>query len=361
MGGDAADPLLLGQRVVAILETGLRTATYKLATLMALIDHCIENMPERPGDVLRVAIPDLAHRVLGIYWQQVRPFEGQILSQMRGTSNETIPNAARQLRIRSRVGNDRLSVDIAIMRAPEAYEAAIDEISLCLAREPLRRLQRTGGTSETDPFLYDDAFLQKPSRSAKRVREYAIELRPGVAHGLARLAGLLKPALEIMWVDDVRSMNKKFLHDKVPDVAGHLFGRARTDLDAVREPFKEAFTPHCFYCSTHLPMNNPIDHVLPWSLVGIDGLANLVLACVRCNSDKSNALPAVSIVDRVLLDGERETKLEQIASEIQWPTQRDRVVAAARGVYRVQPADVPTWSGYKQSERLDISFLPSWI
>ena len=37
--GDAGDPLLLGQRVVAILETGLRlrTATCKLAILMALI------------------------------------------------------------------------------------------------------------------------------------------------------------------------------------------------------------------------------------------------------------------------------------------------------------------------------------
>ena len=35
--GDAGDPLLLGQRVVAVLETRLRTATYKLAILMALI------------------------------------------------------------------------------------------------------------------------------------------------------------------------------------------------------------------------------------------------------------------------------------------------------------------------------------
>jgi hypothetical protein len=39
--GEAVDALLLGQRVVAILETGLRTATYKLATLMALIEHCL--------------------------------------------------------------------------------------------------------------------------------------------------------------------------------------------------------------------------------------------------------------------------------------------------------------------------------
>jgi hypothetical protein len=69
-------------------------------------------------------------------------------------------------------------------------------------------------------------------------------------------------------------------------------------------------------------------------------------------------LPAVSIVDRVL-ERDREV-LEQIASQIQWPTQHDRVVAAARGIYRGQPTGVPTWSGYKQTERLDISFPPKW-
>ncbi len=52
--------------------------------------------------------------------------------------------------------------------------------------------------------------------------------------------------------------------------------------------------------------------------------------------------------------------LEKIASEIQWPTQRDRVVAAALGIYRVQPAGVPIWSGYRQISRLDISFPLSW-
>jgi hypothetical protein len=83
-----------------------------------------------------------------------------------------------------------------------------------------------------------------------------------------------------------------------------------------------------------------------------------VLACARCNGDKSGALPAAGIVDRVLRR-EREV-LEEIASALQWPTQHERVVAAARGIYRGQPASVPTWSGYKQTERLDISFLPRW-
>ncbi len=292
-----------------------------------------------------------------LYWPQVRPFRGQLLQQIHGKPNATIPRVARQLRAQARIGERNLPVAVARLRAPEAYDAAIDEISVCLANEPLRRLQRLSGAAQVDAFLYDDGFLQQPTSSVRRVRGYVIELKPGVANGLARLAGLLKPALEIMWVDDVRRMNK-FLDDTVPDVAGHLFGRERADLGPVRAPLKDAFGPHCFYCGTHLPTDNPIDHVLPWSLVGIDGLANLVLACARCNSDKSNALPAVPIVERVL-DRDRDV-LEQIASEIRWPTQHDRVVAAAAGIYRVQPAGVPTWSGYRRTARLDIGFPPPW-
>lgn len=358
MGSDAPDPLLLGQRVVAILETGLRTATYKLATLMALIDHCIENMPERADDVLQVPIPDLAHRVLETYWQQVRPFDGRVLRQST-QPRARILFSTNTLRESTGLTSPGISVDLARLRAPGAYRNAVDEITLCLAQQPLHRLQKLPGSKTSDPFLYDDSFLHdQVSRSTLRAHGDAIELKPGVAQGLAHLAGLLKPALEIMWVDDVRRMNK-FLYEQVPDVAGHLFGRERTALAAVRGPFKEAYGPHCFYCGRHLPVNNPVDHVLPWSLVGIDGLANLVLACVRCNGDKGAALPAVSIVDRVL-DRDRSV-LEQIAAELQWPTQHDRVASAARGIFRVQPAGVPTWSGYKQTERLDISFPLSWM
>jgi hypothetical protein len=353
--GDAADPLLLGQRVVAILETGMRTATYKLATLMALIEHCIENLPQHPSDTLQVPIPDLAHRVLELYWRQVRPFEGHELRQSTG-EKARIPRAVMALRAAAPASG---SVSLAMTVAPSAYQAAVDEIGLCLAQQPLYRLQRMPGTETSERFLYNDSFLHAHiTRGALRGHGNAIELMPGVAFGLARLAGLLKPALEIMWVDDVRRMNRSLRAD-VPDIAGHLFGRDRVALGAVRGPFKDAFGPHCFYCGQHLSTNNPIDHVLPWSLVGIDGLANLVLACSPCNTDKRHALPAVNIVDRVL-DRDFDV-LEQIATEIRWPTERNRVVAAARGIYRGQPAGIATWSGYKASTKFDISFRPQWM
>lgn len=172
-----------------------------------------------------------------------------------------------------------------------------------------------------------------------RTHDFSIVLKPGVAYGLARLAGVLKPALEILWVEDVRRMNK-FLDADVPDVAGHLFGRQRAALTAVREPFKDAFGTHCFYCDTHLAADNPIDHVLPWSRVGIEGLANLMLSCARFNGDKSGALSAVGLVDRAL--GRDRAVLGELAQQLQWPTQYERVVADARGIYRGQPAGVTT-------------------
>lgn len=354
-----ADPLLLGQRVLAILETGLRTATYKLATLMALTDHCVEHLPADPDDALDVPIPDLAHRVLELYWPQIRPFEGHELRQLTSTdSRGRIIDAASELW--TSVGQRNKSVEYVRSYAPAEYGRAIDSIGLCLAQQPLYRLQRLPGSSVSDPFLYDDSFLHdKVSRKALLQNDFAIVLKPGVAHGMARLAGLLKPTLEMMWVDDIRRMNKSFLYDEVPDVAGHLFGRQRSALDPVREPFKEAFGARCFYCDRALVGNTPIDHVLPWSLVGIDGLANLVLACTRCNGDKSNALPALDLVNRVL-DRDR-AGLESIADSLQWPTQYNRVVAAARGIYRAHPRGAPTWAGYRQSTRLDIAFPPWWV
>jgi 5-methylcytosine-specific restriction endonuclease McrA len=352
------DPLLLGQRIIAILETGLRTATYKLATLRALTDHAIEHVPDDANEALVVPLPELADRVLELYWPQVRPFDGR---QLRQSTQERarIPQAAADLRTAAGVGAAGVSLAVAASRVPLAYQAAVDEIVLCLAQQPLHRLQRLPGLESSDCFLYDDSFLHDHvTRATLRSHGDRVALRPGVAAGLARLAGLLKPALEVMWVEDVRRMNR-FLHEDVPDVAGHLFGRERIALTAVRDPLKDAFGDRCFYCSTPLPADNPVDHVLPWSVVGIDGLANLVPACRRCNTDKRHSLPALSLVDRTL-ERDRGT-LERIATEIEWPTQYDRVVAAARGIYQSQPTGTATWAGLRSTHRLDLNYPHWWL
>ena len=71
------DPLGLGQRLVAVLESGQRTATGYLATLMALLEHCVEYLPEAPGEPLTVSVSALAERVLDLYWLQGAAVRGR--------------------------------------------------------------------------------------------------------------------------------------------------------------------------------------------------------------------------------------------------------------------------------------------
>ncbi|MBY9076049.1 HNH endonuclease [Nocardioides sp. WL0053] len=357
MNEGAEDPLALGQRIVAVLETGARTATYKLATLTALIDHCVEHLPADPSAPLEVPVRALAHRVVEIYWRQVRPFEGQ---QLRQSSQPVarIPRAVTTLREAAGAQGAGLSLDLAMIRCPEVYAATLEDVALTLVRQPIHRLQKLPGGGGV-PFLYDDSWMHdQVSRRTLDAHGGVIRLFHGVAYGLARLSGLLKPALEILWVEDVRRMNRH-LDANVPDVAGHLFGRDRTALAPARSALKEAFGARCFYCEVPLAANNPVDHVLPWSRLGIDGLANLVLACGRCNGSKLHALPSVELMDRAL--SREPAVLEQVAEAIAWPTQYDRVVAAARGVYRGEPAGSLTWAGPGRAVHLDLSSAPDWL
>jgi hypothetical protein len=93
-----------------------RDSTRGLATLMSLIDYATEHIPEDPDAPLEVPIPDLAHRVLQLYWRQVRPFDGRQLRQSTQLQAR-IPRAALDLRAAARVGSAGTSLAVAAGRA----------------------------------------------------------------------------------------------------------------------------------------------------------------------------------------------------------------------------------------------------
>jgi len=353
------DALALGQRVVAVLETGLRTATYKLATLMALVDYSVEYLPVNPEDELAIPITRLAERVLETYWRQVAPLQG--FGQLRQSSqpNARILRAVQRLRDEA-AASHASSPAVARDRLPIAYRRAVDDIALTLAQQPLHRLQRVTGAGADPTFLYDDTWLHDHvSWRTINERGGMITLYRGVAAGLARLSGLLKPTLELLWVQDVVKLNAGLVEEG-QDVAGHLFGRERIALKPVRSALLDAFGAHCFYCGAGLGSSSPVDHVLPWSRVAIDGLANLVPACQRCNTDKSNALPSVDTVTRVL--GRDRSLLNEIGLQVGWPVQYERVCRAARGLYRGSPEGAPTWQSRRIFRPLDLRFADvPWI
>ncbi len=81
----ALDPLDVAGRVVQLVEAGRRNSTYKLATVMALVDICVENTAAPDGS-LTVPIDEITHRVIGYYWNQVRSFHrhGRLTQVRRG-------------------------------------------------------------------------------------------------------------------------------------------------------------------------------------------------------------------------------------------------------------------------------------
>src|SRR3546814_8860044 len=109
---------------------------------MALIDHCIENLPEHPADQLAVPISDLAHRVLQLYWRQVRPFEGHDLRQSSGDT-ERIPRGVRALR----AATPASSLSVAMMLRSEEHTSELQSLMrisyavFCLKKKKMTQQQ----------------------------------------------------------------------------------------------------------------------------------------------------------------------------------------------------------------------------
>jgi hypothetical protein len=234
------DPSALLQRTVYLLQHGLRTATYKLATLSALVEFSVDNPPPRPEDELPVPIHELACRVMALYWPHLSPFDGRILKQSTQTRSRIFDSliALRYARVSA---DEAIPLDVASARAPAIYRRAVDNIGVCLAQQPLPRLQRLAGSSKSESFLYDDSFLHdNVSRTELRAHGNAIRLNPGVATGFAAIRTKLLPTLRTMWCEDVVRMNRLPDHRR-SEVEEHLFGA----VDSVATPDDShiGFTP----------------------------------------------------------------------------------------------------------------------
>jgi hypothetical protein len=279
------DALDLGARLAQLLATGRRVSTFELATLDALLQHCLEH-PVGADEALRVPIPELAERVVEAYWPQVRVYADLgVLRQVQHTrpGAVTILSTVRDLHQAARTSTAWTPAQVR-QTHPERWAAAVDRIALTLARQPVFRLQKTGGREPGVPFLYDDSWLHDDvSRSALAQHDWSIDLFPGVPTALARVSPLLQPVLQQWWVDDVQRLNAAAL--EAPDLHGFLFGADRAAVARLAPGLREFQDGRCFYCAKPFGTSVHVDHVLPWSRVPLDGVRNLVAVDPRCNGE----------------------------------------------------------------------------
>ena len=209
------------------------------------------------------------------------------------------------------------------------------------------RIVKWRATGE-DRFLYEYGWNQNVTRSqvaAYQRRERGdfdnrLLLRPGVAEGLLRLNGILRPIPRREWASMVAEMNG------LPEsrLEEFLFGASRIPLGEVRGPLAEVQAGRCFYCDDALRGATDVDHFIPWSRHPDNGLDNLVVAHGRCNNRKRDFLAAAGHVERwaarnVSLDGQ----LGKAAVALDWEREPARSRAVAIATYSRLEEGAKVW------------------
>jgi len=334
---DPDDPIAFAEKVLALLRQGAFTATYKYAVLIGLIDLALEGYTASGMPPEAVTTHQLAEAVIRLYWPQVAPFEesGLLRQNTRGNAEIVTMVAA----ARARFGG--LSLARARRQVPAAYDRLVDDVAWKLAEMPLPRLQRFGRQEER--FIYEIGWAEDIKRSAFKdpaCFDNAIRFRPGVAHNLVRLDGLLRPLLHREWAMLVAQINAL----PAARLTDHLFGVDRASLAPVLPGLLDLQHGRCFYCDKGVS-SAEVDHFLPWARIALDTIENLVVAHPACNNKKTDHLAAAEHLarwrERI---ASAHAQLEAVANDALWETSAPRTLGVARALYLPLRPDARVWS-----------------
>ncbi len=334
----AGDDLLV-ERLLQVIDEGRRTATYKLALLLALLDSSALH----PG-ATELATRELARRVVEIYYPQSRAYAAHdgIARELRQISMKASPplRAVLRLRIAGEAAGCRTVHEVA-NRLPDEFDETVDVVEATFVRYPIPLLQVVG--TRLVPFLYDVDWSEGTSVQAlRREGRDHVRLLPGVADRLVVLGPLLRPLVELHWTRDVARWSKVATEDE--RLRAHLFGAERVAFPpALRSGMRELQDGHCFYCGGELDDRIEVDHFLPWSRWPNDSIENLVLAD-RCNNAKSDHVAAPVHVEHWLHRLDKHLPdLAAIASATRWDSDAPRSLALVRSTYTHLPLGTPLW------------------
>lgn len=353
---DAPDAIEFSSRLLQLIDSGRLTATYKLATLTAIVDLCAEF-----GAPDTLSAKAVGQRVVELYWPQAGPFtgndEGSVALRQSGMTSD-IPDKLDRFRREHRLRGGA-TVEDARRVAPDEWTTLAGELTAVVVREPIPRLQRFGqgqGAIE-DRFVYDIGWSEKVSRTQVMRDGFddTMYFRPGVPELLSRMGPLLRPVLQARWATEVAKRNAHLV-DEV-QLAEFLFGADRISLERVRGPLLELQGHDCFYCGDRIRGRADVDHFLPWSRHPDNTLDNLVAAHAACNGSKSDSLAATGHLahwlDRFRSGSPVSDDLRRLQDEIGWPRRPDRTLGSARAGYLTLPTGTMLWQATARFEHAD--------
>lgn len=338
------------EKVMALLDEGSFTSTYKYAVLLGLLDLTLENVGRHGMAPESFTTSQLADKVIELYWPHAVPFgsegSGEVLRQNGGRQSAQAQIVRLIQYFRTQVVNQHATNSLVQLRqrARQEFSRLRTKVEWKLIQMPLPRLQSVG--NRRDQFIYEIAWdtsvrrtdVQAYQNGRQSSFDNRIRLRPGVGAYLIQLNALLRPLLHRQWARMVARLNDL----EEARLERFLFGTTRIPFDLIRLPLLQLQEGNCFYCQSRMHGPTHVDHFIPWSRYPEDGLANLVLAHDRCNKAKRDFLPATRHVVRwaVRLHSEALTALQH---ELQWDAAFDDMRGVARGTYLRLPAEAILW------------------
>ncbi|MDB4930610.1 MAG: hypothetical protein JWM10_3094 [Myxococcaceae bacterium] len=356
------DPAFV-EKLLAVLDQGQFTATYKFAVLLALVDLCMERASAQGAAPSSVTTAQLAGKVLALYWPQATAFRGTDAVLRQGGARAGDAKVLTLIRaFRERHAPDpSTTLPRARASAPAAYAALAREVEWTLVEMPLPRTQMLsrGGGAE-DRFLYEINWsVGEPVSRGAFVRgdfDNVIRFRAGAAERLVSLASVVRPIVQRRWAAKVAQLNASV----VPDarLEEFLFGAGRVSLAPVRAPLIELHDARCFFCDGRLGREVDVDHFIAWARHPENAVENLVPSHPACNESKSDHLAAAGHVTRWAERlRSRAADLGDIARRAAWEHDPERALAVARVIYlRLRP-EVRLWQAREAFEGADRAAL----
>jgi 5-methylcytosine-specific restriction endonuclease McrA len=337
--------IAFAEQLLTVLERGGFVATYKYAVILGLMELCLEDSTRSGAAPSSVTTPQLAEKVVELYWPQARAFRERILLQNSGKQAGILSQI---VRFQGSLADPTVPLARARTLAPQGYERLLRAVEWILVEMPLPKLQRVG--REVAPFIYQIRWDDDVRRGEFTSDNFDNQIRfiGEAGDHLVRLAPLIRPLVQREWATLVAQFNDF----PEAELERFLFGAKREAIAHLAAPLRELQGNSCFYCGTRLSDGAQVDHFVPWSRHPDDGLDNLVAAHSRCNARKSDHLAATEHVEEWTsrMRG-RSADLEAVADEARWPREPQRTLAVARSIYLRLPTGARLW-------QLDRHFVP---
>jgi 5-methylcytosine-specific restriction endonuclease McrA len=349
-----------GEKLLALLDYGSFTATYKYAVLLGMIDLCLEHAGKAGEAPTSLTTRQLAEKIVALYWPHSLPFaaDDRAVVLRQNTSGQAKILTLIRYFHEAESGFPHATLAQARFNAPERFARLVSDVEWKLIEMPLPRLQQLGATY--DPFIYQigwDTSIRRPAAQGPDFDNRILLVEEAGEH-LIRLAGLLRPLIQRQWAAMVARVNREMIEDS--RLEEFLFGTTRVQLRALRDPLYELQDGRCFYCGGWL-IRPVVDHFLPWSRYPDNGIENLVLADTGCNAAKRDFLASTEHVEhwtaRLSPNATTSQELREIAETLGWESHPLRTLSVARAVYLRLPLDFRLWSREKEFVAVDRDLL----